>query len=207
MSAYLKIIWESHIKDFDFTTWEDNYDVRTDYFICSKRLEGKRLKLNFMGEFHEALNRYPIPLIAAFGSRLAEIGVRATYFVMTSVATLLFEELENRLEKQAEYLTIATTFNEKQISKDLDQWKLEYDLLVLFVEQISCCFNFVLLLMTATDFIIPLVEFHNIQFFHYSNPRPYFKCIHGLLRAFFTFAASNNIELKVDNEFICLLAK
>ena len=195
--AFRKQYLDSHLEQlFDFVTWKEISNLVSDNYICGVLKEATNEKLNFMGKFHDVISRYPMPAMAALASRLAEIGVRTTFIIIALVANLLLEELEIRLEEQEEILIIGP-FKEHQISKDLDKWKCQYDLVVLFVEQINRCFSFILLLTAAIDFIVLVTEFQNIRKYSFVNSRAYFKCAHGLLRVLAILAASNRIELKV----------
>ena len=187
-------------EEYDFVTWKFLSIMNSDSYICSELNDLYKEKLKFMGKFHVTISRFPIPVFAALASRLAEIGIRTTFVVMTSVATLLLEELEQRLEEQAENLA-TSPFDEQQMSKDLDQWKYQYDLVVRLIEQINRCFSLELLLISQMDFIVSVTDFQNIHKFQYRNLRAYFKFAHGLLRVIVFLAASNCVEFKVLRRF------
>ena len=109
-----------------------------------------------MGEFHDEISRFPIPAIAGLASRLAEIGVRTIFMVLASVATLLFEELEKRVDDQVDNLI---AFNDKiQRSTFLDQWKTEYGLVVKFIDHFNRCFGCILLFISTIDFIVSVTD-------------------------------------------------
>ena len=198
MVVYRKKYFDAHIDDlFDFITWKkhSSFLPENDY-ICSASQEAGQEKLTFFGKFHDDISHYPIPPIAALCSRLAEIGVRTTFVAMVSTATLIIEELEERADELEEKLS-TDPFNEQQQSNNLDEWKCQYDLVVRFIDQINRCFGIVLLLISATDFIIPVLEFKNIQKYNYTNPRTYFNCLHSLLRALVVFKVSDLVASKV----------
>ena len=145
-----------------------------------------------------------MPLIAVLGSRLAEIGVRITFFVMTSTAALLFEELDERVEKLAQKCA-NNSKNSSEITADLHQWKIHYDLVCRFTESINICFGPSLLLICGIDFAIPIIEFQDILLQKTFCPRYYFRFIHIILRFLLILIASSRVESKVRRlYFICL---
>jgi len=58
-----------------------------------------------------------LPFLTAMGSRLAEIGVRTTFVIMTSIATLLFYELDKRLIMMAKTSVYPEAFSGKILQK------------------------------------------------------------------------------------------
>ena len=202
LTAFRKKYWESHISDYyDDTKWSRRYiNLKSDFYLCGAVKMGQWVggasKIDYMGNFHDVISRHRYPAIAALCARLAEIGVRSTFVVMTSVATLLLEELENRLKEQLEKMATGP-FNEHQMSMDLDQWKCQWDLVARFIKQINRCFSIILLLTSASDFIVVATEFQHFTKFNNVNPRAYFRFFHGLLRSFVILAASNRVGSKV----------
>ena len=99
---------------------------------------------------------------AALWSRLAEIGIRTTFIVFISIAALLFETLDERIEKIAKKASIDNEYCEKEMATELDELRRHYDLVCQLVEQINRSFGFVLLLITGHDFSIAIMDFSNI---------------------------------------------
>ena len=149
------------------------------------------------GNFHDLLSRYPIPLAAALCSRLAEIGVRSTFFIIASIAALLFEKLDGQVEIISDE-SAANLSSDKtsKMSKGLDQWKSEYDIVCQFVDQINRCFGLFLFVTSVTDFSVTIIELQNI-FLDFSNPRYYFQFIHAFLRIMFVYAIVHRVHSKV----------
>ena len=101
------------------------------------------------------------PYLVGLWSRLSEVGVRTTFIVFTSTASLLFEELDSRIENMAKQL--ADIDHEEHISSaKLENWKDQYDMVCRFVEQINRVFGFFLLIITCHDFATCILDFSNI---------------------------------------------
>ena len=100
----------------------------------------------------------------AFGilSRMAEIGVRTTFIVLASIASLLFDQLAKETEQMAEKLATSIHHVETEISIELEDWKDNYHLVCRFVEQINQCFGIFLLIITGHDFATGIFDFANI---------------------------------------------
>ena len=100
----------------------------------------------------------------AFGiwSRMAEIGVRTTFIVLTSIASLLFDQLAEETEQMAEKLATSNEQVQTEISIELEDWKNKYHLVSRFVEQINQCFGLFLLIITGHDFATAIFDFANI---------------------------------------------
>ena len=159
----------------------------------------------YLGKVHGLISRHPMPIIAALGSQLAEIGIRTTFVVMTSVAALLFEELDGRLEALAEKSNADVVDNVQQISQNLAKWKSQYDLVIRFIEKINRTFGLVLLLTCAIDFAVPIVEFNSVlSELTYNNGRDVkynFQFAHLILRFLVILIASHRVESKVGYIF------
>ena len=189
-------------EEFDFTTWRQIFNHFSTNYLCSEKLAVNQRKLKLMGKFHdEIISRYPIPVIAVLCSRLAEIGVRTTFFIIVSTAALLFKELEERVKELAENTKDNVEFNKQGMSKDLDEWKSHYDLVVRFVKRINRCFSFILLLTSSIDFVVAANAAQNILLYSYSKPRYYYICLHTLQRNLIILLVSNQVESKVNNRF------
>ena len=149
----------------------------------------------YLGQFHDTISRHPMPIIAALASQLAEIGVRTTFFVLTSVATLLFEELDGRLEELASQSNAES--NVQEISRHVRKWQMDYDLVVQLTEQINSVFGFILLVTCAIDFAVPIIEFSNVRFHQGTTLKFNLQCVHLILRFLLLLIASHRLESKV----------
>ena len=99
---------------------------------------------------------------AALWSRLAEIGIRTTFIVFTSIASLLFEALDEKIEKIAKKSSTGQEYSKQEMAVEIDELRQNYDLVCQLVEQINRSFGFVLLLITGHDFAIAIMDFNNI---------------------------------------------
>ena len=99
---------------------------------------------------------------SALWSRLAEIGIRTTFIVFTSISALLFEALEERIEEIAKKTATDGEYTEQDMSMELDELRSHYDLVCQLVEQINRAFGFVLLVISGHDFAIAIMDFNNI---------------------------------------------
>ena len=101
--------------------------------------------------------------IAGLWSRLAEIGIRTIFVVLTSTAALLFKELDERMEKIAKQSETDPNPDRFQYqSTKLNEWRRHYDLICKLVELINRCFGFCLLLITTHDFATSIYDFSNL---------------------------------------------
>ena len=100
--------------------------------------------------------------VVALWSRLAEIGIRTTFIVFTLIAGLLFEALDERIEKVINKSAIDQEYYQLGMVKELDEFRSHYDLLCQWVEQINRSFGFVLLIITGHDFATAIMNFSNI---------------------------------------------
>ena len=100
--------------------------------------------------------------VAALLSRLAEIGIRTTFIVFTSIASILFEALEEKIEEMGKKSELDQEYSKQEMPEELDQLRRHYDLLCRLVEQINRSFGFVLLLITVHDFAISILDFNYI---------------------------------------------
>ena len=89
--------------------------------------------------------------------------MRTIFIVVSSIAALLFEELNNRIEiLSKESLVSLGWIRQQELSDRLEDWKNQYDLVCRFVEQSNRCFGFLLLMITGNDFATCIFEFNNI---------------------------------------------
>ena len=144
------------------------------------------------GKFHDFISCYPLPLIASLGSRLAEIGIRTTFVVMVSIAALVLDELSGQIERMA-----AKSTDPEQMSKNIDEWKSNYDLAFELCEHINGCFSPVVFLLFSFDNILAIIECQNILI-QSTNPRYYFHFLHIILRCLLILIVSQSIESKVN---------
>ena len=100
----------------------------------------------------------------AFGiwSRLAEIGVRTTFIVLASIASLLFDQLAEETEQMAKKLATSNELDQTEISIEIEDWKNRYHLVSRFVEKINRCFGLLILIITGHDFATSIFDFANI---------------------------------------------
>ena len=99
---------------------------------------------------------------SALWSRLAEIGIRTTFIVFTLIASLLFEELDERVETIAEKASNNQEYFEQEMAVELNELSCQYDLVCQLIEQINRSFGFVLLIITGHDFSIAIMDFSKI---------------------------------------------
>ena len=90
-------------------------------------------------------------------SRLAEIGVRTTFIVLILTASLLFKELDNRVNKLAK----KSISQQQEMPMELNDWRSNYDLACQLVELIDGSFSFILIVITSIDYLSFVFEFNN----------------------------------------------
>ena len=100
--------------------------------------------------------------VAGLWSRLAEIGIRTTFIVFTSTTALLFETVNERIEKIAKKALIDKEYSRQEIAFEMDELRCQYDLVCQLVEQVNRSFGFVLLIITGHDFATSIIDFGNI---------------------------------------------
>ena len=94
----------------------------------------------------------PVALVMFSIAILVELMIETTFYVMTVVATLLFDELQTRIQE------ILAKSNENkldwsQLAHELDQWNGHHELVCRLVENIDDCFGVVLLITIGHVFI------------------------------------------------------
>ena len=178
--------------DYTSTEWKALNSIESSDYVCAPAWNFKKNRFNAINDLKI---RYPMTLIVALASRLAEIGVRTTFIIVSSTAALLFEELNQRVEDLAKKAVV--DFNEEKISKDLEEWKVHYDLVIVLVEIINRCFGTSLLLACAVDFAVAIIEFQNIKNFNQLNPRYFILFIHAVLRHGSILFSSNRVQAQV----------
>ena len=97
----------------------------------------------------------------SFWARLAEIGVRATFITMNFVASLVFEEMNDEISILAQ--NSADPNQHDSLPFKLKRLIRNNDLACRLVEQINKCFDSVLLIIAANDFITAIFDFHYVQ--------------------------------------------
>ena len=171
--------------------------IETTNYVCDAEQKVLLWYVDF-GWFHDAISRHPVPLLAILGARLAEIGVRTTFMVMTSTATILFDELDQRLDNLADQSAQPDAPSKSQkMAKYLDEWKLNYNLVCEFTEHINRTFGIALILICLIDFAVPIVEFQNILRFNGTNLQHNFQFVHLIMRFLFILIASHRLDSKV----------
>ena len=93
---------------------------------------------------------------------MAEIGVRTTFIVLASIASLFFYQLAEETEKMAKKLATSNELVQTEISIEIEDWKNKYHLVSRFVEKINRCFGIFLLIITGHDFATGIFDFANI---------------------------------------------
>ena len=196
----LAFIWKYGSEQHDSTFFILNgfdTEIQTTDYVCDANIKNDLWFIDF-GWFHDAISRYPIPFLTVIYSRLAEIGVRTTFFIMTSIATLLFDELDqglnNLAEKSAQY---DASSNRQKMSKYLDDWKFNYNLICEFTEQINQTFGVVLIIVCLIDYAVPIFEFANVLLYSGTNMQYNLQFIHLILRFLFILIASHRLGSKV----------
>ena len=182
--------------DFDFESqWRPIWQIKTHNFFCDTAWKLENLEASF-GKFHDVISSDPMPVIAALCSRLAELGVRTTFLVVTSIISLLMDELDERSETILKS-SDEELLNEEKKEKEIDEWKAHYDLVLCSIEHANRCFGIVLILNTAVDFTVALLEIQNILLHKGKSLRYNVQFIHILLRFLIVLIASNQIKSKV----------
>ena len=185
--------------DFDITKWREIFRIKSNDYLCDIKWKLQNHVVSF-GKFHDLISSYPIPLMTALMSRLTEIGVRTTFLIIMTTTALLFEELNDRVvilaEKSVDIVYHSSSNGTSLIVKDLEKWKLHYDLICQLTDHIDSCFNLVLFLMSVMDYSVAIIELQNI-FLDCRNPRYYFQFIHSVLRAFSVFRILHRVKFKV----------
>ena len=120
------------------------------------------LKVNMKGVCVSSESFFYLGYSAALWSRLAEIGIRTTFIVFTSISSLLFEALDERIENIAKKAQIDKKYSQQEMAAELNELRCHYDLVCRLIEQINRSFGFVLLLITGHDFVIAIMDFNNI---------------------------------------------
>ena len=171
--------------------------IETTDYVCDDEQKVLLWYVDF-GWFHDAISRHPMPLLAVLGARLAEIGVRTIFMVMTSIATLLFDELDQRLNNLADQsVQPDAPSNSRKMSKYLDEWKCHYNLVCEFTEHINRAFGAVLILICLVDYAVPIFEFQNVLRFNGTNVQHNFRFFHIIMRFLLILIASHRLDSKV----------
>ena len=136
-----------------YSSWMENVLMMEMYGIKVKPWWTFRKHWNYISPSFS----FTLGYLAALWSRLAEIGVRITFIVFASTASLLFDKLDNKIEEMAKM-----TDDDEKLSLELDGWKNQYDLACRFVEKINQCFALSLLIITGNDFATCIFDFANI---------------------------------------------
>ena len=183
---------------FSFSEWKWIWSINSNDFICGTDWKTGMYRVN-LGNFHNFISQYPLSLIAALFSRLAEIGIRTTFIVMAATASLLFEELNQRMENLAQKSNnhCDVVIDDQLVSKDLDEWKANYNLVIQLTSQINRFFGPILFITYASDYVIAILEFQNIMNSIGLNPRYYLQFIHIMLRFLSIIIVSQRLKNKV----------
>ena len=145
-------MWAEHrLKQSNWNAWEEKY----------QKSEGLCWGESVWCNYFVTLNNW-LGYIFGLWSRLGEISIRTTLIVLTSTAALLFQELDDRIEKIAKKSENVLEDDCANLSTELDEWRSHYDLLCELVQLINRCFGFSLLLITGHDFATSIFEFSNI---------------------------------------------
>ena len=122
---------------------------------------------------------------------------------MASTASLLFKELNQRMENLAEKFNKCSEIDDRQLSTDLYEWKRQYDLVFQLTNQIKHFFGPILFITYAADYAVAFLEFQNIMNFEGGgiSPRYYLQFIHICLRLLLIFIVSNRVETKVCEHY------
>lgn len=178
--------------------WKPKLDmgVRSFDHICDVARRLYHILPDF-SKFHNIVSGNQIPLIFILISHLAVICVRTAFVVMTSIAFLLFDELDQRAEKLVER-SVDNNVNTigQQFSHQLSKWHVHYNLIIRITEKINDCFGFALLITTAIEFIVSMIEFQNILISK-GNQVYIFRFCYIILRHFLIVVVSQRVISKV----------
>ena len=145
-------------------------------FVADERWQKLKLTTNWL----PMIVRDPLPFLAALWARIAEIGI-VNVFVTTSIlATLLFNELNDRAEEMSQDCKTAQYFD--VYSESLEKWRRHYNLVCRFVEQINSCFSPILLIEIGLGFAVPIFEFQKLFNTNWQKARFYFEFVHTIFR-------------------------
>ena len=196
----LAFIWKYKTHGYQNAFYRKNKfaeGIHTNAYVCDAKQKLDLWKIDF-GWFHDKISCYPMPLLAVLGSRLAEVGVRTTFLVMTSMATLLFDELDQRIDNLIEQSVHPNAYrNGQKMSNYLDKWKSHYDLVCRFANCIDRCFGCILAIICLIDFTVPIFECSNELKFHGTNPQYYLQFVHISLRFLIILIGSHRVKSKV----------
>ena len=188
---------------FDYSKLTLTYGLKSTDYICDFKNMVVQNGITESNErdlekFYQILSKYSIPLIVALISQLAEIGVRATFIIMSSTAVLLFDQLNQGIDDFVEKSTASNDSSDfHHQTEDLNQWKIHNDLVCLYTEQINRCFGISLLFICAVDFATPICEFQCILHHQGTNYRYYVYFIHSLLRFLLILISAHRVSSSV----------
>ena len=170
--------------------------INSNDFICGTDWKIGQHRIN-LGNAYDTISKYPIPLVVGLFSRLAEIGTRTTFIVIASTVSLLFEELNQRMENLTKKSNNSTNLDSKEMSKNIHEWKTHYDLVIQFANIMNCFFGPSLLVTYTADYAVAFLEFQNIMNFEGLNSRYYLQFFHICLRFLLILTVSQRVETKV----------
>lgn len=96
--------------------------------LCNSKSRFERTQLHF-GKLHKIISSHQMPLISALLSGLSEIGVRTTFVVLTITASLLFDELGERVKNLADMAPQPSRDDENKTLHQITEMKAHYDLI------------------------------------------------------------------------------
>lgn len=111
---------------------------------------------------------------------MANIAMRTTFFVMASIATYLFEELAERLEKMA--IEVRITNYSKDFLMKLEEWQSHRVLVYKYMDEIYRCFAFILLIIILSGFIDGIAFFAEFSLTSFCSPRDGIQVLHAAIQ-------------------------
>ena len=155
----------------------------------------------------------PIALVLFCLAIFAELLIETTFYVMTSTAALLFEELQTKMKE----ISVKSNGNQSdfsQLAYQLDQWNKHHDLVCRLVDNIDDCFGLVLLITVGHIFITYSTSFSelvrvphmfqnngkctNVKVLDYClDLSAFFKISQALMRLLFILLPSHQLKIQV----------
>lgn len=145
-------------------------------------------------------------------AQYAEIAIQLTYFVFMSTASLLIEELEERLKKIS-IKAKRSPSDYTQLSERLENWNKHYDFVCQLIEEINKCFNPILFITIGYLFITSstsasevvrgrsmlnfISDDPNEEGYYYLNSLAIIKACQVLLKFFIFLIPTVNLTIKV----------
>ncbi len=131
------------------------------YYVSDTTVFVNKMERDFEW-YHQTVSMFNAPFLVALWSRLAEIGIRTAFILLTLTVALIFNELDDRIEKIADISSPDNQGDVKDLQLELDRWMDHYNLTCALVEKINRTFGLVLLIISGFEFSNAIMEFNSI---------------------------------------------